>query len=214
MASQSWSVAFFHHFCLFLLLPEVWWDEGSCNWWRKACRRVLKMRCTSGCEIGSTPIGHLSSGRLVDQSKEITGCEGRRDHMRQRMRVKWFEHQGTDPVEYNCSKKSTLWEVCNDKNIKQAEELNLPPSYLSGLTNVSSIQDHCRVGNKVIRRALVGSLVMTLMTALRIWNSLCLVRIMNWMPRCAQCSSVSEIVVIVGEGCWDGLYYLGVGLDI
>lgn len=77
--------------------------------------------------------------------------------------------------------------------------------------NVSSVQDHCGVGRKLIRRVLVGALVMTLVTALRIWNSLYLIRIMNWMPKCAQCSSASEIVTIIGEGHWDGLHHLGCG---
>lgn len=44
------------------------------------------------------------------------------------MKVKWFDHQGNDPVEYNCIKKSTLEEVYDSKNMKQAEELNLPSS--------------------------------------------------------------------------------------
>lgn len=116
---------------------------------------------------------NLAVGSLLTRVKKISGCEDRRpsnrwDHVRHRRKVKWFDQQGTDPVEYNSSKKSTLYEIYNNKSIKQAEELNLSPSYLSGLTTVSSVQERCRVGSKVIRRALAGALVMTLLTALKL----------------------------------------------
>lgn len=73
---------------------------------------------------------NLAVGSLLTRVKKISGCEGRRpsnrwDHVRHRRKVKWFDQQGTDPVEYNSSKKSTLYEIYNNKSIKQAEELNL-----------------------------------------------------------------------------------------
>lgn len=59
---------FFSPFLLAAIM-RVWQDEeGSCNWWRKAWRRVLKMRCTSGCQIGSTSVGQIS---IVSRSREV-----------------------------------------------------------------------------------------------------------------------------------------------
>lgn len=115
------------------------------------------------------------------------------------MWVKGFDQQEICPTEDNFCKQSILYDVSN-KSILQAE-LSLPPFNLSGLMTVSSVQEQCSMGSKVFTGAKIGTLVLTQAVALRIWITLYLIRKIHLMPKSDHCSSASETVVTVGEGC-------------
>lgn len=114
------------------------------------------------------------------------------------MWVKGFDQHEIGPTEDNFCKQSTLQDVYN-KSILQTE-LSLPPFSLSDFMTVSSVQEQCSMGNKVMPGAKIGTLVLTRAVALRIWITLYLIRIMYLMPKSDQRSSASETVVTVGEG--------------